>query len=62
MDLSYKTIDAIRARHVNSDFPYARQTGNLQALVARLAVEIDVNGDEKLKRKIEQILLGYQAQ
>ena len=59
-DNSFKTLDAIKARYAKEEYPMACRVGALEALVTRLAIQIDVQGDNTLKAKIDQILLGYQ--
>ena len=60
-DNSYKTLEAIKLRYAQEEYPMACRVGALEALVTRLAIQIDVQGGDTLKAKIDQIFLDYQT-
>lgn len=62
IDSANATSEAIAERYANKEFRMACRTGALEALVLRLAIEIDVYGDPTIKERIEKIFLDYQSQ
>ena len=55
------TTTAIAERYANEEFRMACRTGALEALVTRLAIEIDVYASDSVKERIEKIFLDYQT-
>jgi hypothetical protein len=61
IDSANATSEAIAERYADKEFRMACRTGALEALVLRLAIEIDVYADDNVKERVEKIFLDYQT-
>ena len=59
--LAHETLESLQAKYEGQKHSQACQLGAIRALVTRLAIEIDVVGDDEIKENVKQILLDYKS-